>query len=222
MDIGRDSDGEVIGYRRSCDGEEGVRPLLKWYHWDEKSAKVEALNGHGRGIPLEGAKLPSEWDISRPNGLRTGIPDTTGLNLQSYHLIFYTSSVASFQLADIAIQNGNGQLLLEGDSSERQANQLSHRFAIVDSCLGEIGGFVLDGEEPQRLEAERHEFILLAETQLLGLEFKEKLNGEFRYYLVMLVEKDSATGTYARCGLGKVSKEAWNLAEPVSKVVVLG
>jgi hypothetical protein len=154
--------------------------------------------------------------------LRPGIPDTAGLNLQSYHLIFHTRSVASFQLADIAIQNTSGQLLLGGGSSERQADQVPHGFAIVDSWLRKIGTFVLDGEEPRRLEAERHEFILLAETQLLGLELNEKLSGEFRYYLVMLVEKDSVTGTYARCGLGRVSKEAWRLAEPVSKVVVLG
>ncbi|KAE9368255.1 HET-domain-containing protein [Stipitochalara longipes BDJ] len=222
MDIGRDSDGEVIGYRRSRDGEEGVRPLLKWYCWDEKTAKIEALNGHGRGIPLESSELPSEWDISRPNGLRPGIPDTTGLNLKIFHLIFHTMSVASFQLADIVIQNRSGQLLLEGGSSKWQADQVPHHFAIVDSWLRKIGSFVLDGEEPQRLEITRHEFILLAETQLLGLDVKEKLNGEFRYYLVMLVEKDSATGTYARCGLGRVSKEAWRLAEPVSKVIVLG
>jgi hypothetical protein len=153
--------------------------------------------------------------------LRPGIPDTAGLNLQSYHLIFHTRSVASFQLADIAIQNTGGQLLLGGGSSEQQADQVLHRFAIVDSWLQKIRTFVLDSKEPRQLEAEQHEFILLAETQLLGLELDEKLSSKFRYYLVILVEKDS-TGTYAQCRLGRVSKEAWRLAEPVSKVVVLG
>lgn len=221
MEIDRDPDGEVIGYRKGLFGEEGVRPLVEWHYWDEQTTKVEALNGHGRGVPLDGTELPSEWEDSIHKEM-SGTPDLAGLAPQSHHLIFHTKSVTSFHLVDMAIQHRKTQQLLGDGPREKQTNQIPHRIAIVDSWLRKVGGIVLDGEGLQRLDPERHEFILLAEAQLVSVEANEEMSGQFRFYLVMLVEKDGATGTYSRCGLGRVSKEAWNLAEPVSKVVVLG
>lgn len=92
-------------------------------------------------------------------------------------------------------------------------------FQLLDVNLHVIGSITLDSDDGTCLENLDYEFVVLAECHRLGL------NGfiaEFADYVVMLVARLQGVDTYERLGLGSVSKEAWALANPSVKTIILG
>ncbi|KAM5348646.1 hypothetical protein ACJ41O_008470 [Fusarium nematophilum] len=224
MEIDRDSEGGFLGHRMGIDGEEGVRPMLRWYHWHEKTATLKPLNGHGRGFPLDTTGFPREWEGSPSPRLKSSAiaSSVSGIRFQKHHLIFQTGSVRSSQFEYVEEENRPKRHLWElGRWEEQKPDDVDspHRLGIVDYDGRRVGRLVLDGEDPLYLSSGRYELLLLAEAQLLG-DKEESLVGEFRCCVVMLVERN-ADETYSRCGLGRIYKDAWKQGMPSIKTVVL-
>lgn len=214
--ISRDDDGVMFRFERGSRGEEGVRPLLRWNIWNPEKSEAEPLNHNGRGIPLVNARWPREWEdnefgnesihLSSAPGLDTGL-------LHPHHLIFLTSSVDSFQLGTVIREVGDESLQGNGEIEYCQL------FCIVDANGVLVGSVTLDNNTPTALAGQSLEFILFAETHRLGSDGDIE---EFQDYIVMLAARLADSFVYERLGLGRVSKEAWRLADSRLKTIILG
>ena len=211
-----------VRFARTDDGEEGVRPFLRWYHWSEKYSDLRALNGNGIGLPLDEQYLPKEWEnppsfsqrAKRP--LRSTPPHldpTMTLQLRNHHLIFETSCSRSFQFGDAVTQ-----------SSDRawNASRPPLRYSLTKPDLESVGTVLLDGNGPDWLDPDRHEFILLGEAQFCGLDDERRDVEGYPLYLAMLIEWDNRTKIAYRIGMGRIKKTAWRQVGAEARSVVLG
>ena len=197
-------------------GPERFRPLLRWYTYSAKERKLLPINDHGLGIPWQanaGEKLPEEWDktpffvSTYPIRLYEMPPETKSL-LDEHHLIFRTSCTSHLVMGDQILAN-------------------PRTYKLVDSEYIYVGFIRLDGQGPQWISEDQHEFIVLSEAQFYGYgpergRAPEDYSGEYPLYNVMLVGWDQERRVASRLGVGRVSKTAWRAAHPVAKVIVLG
>ncbi len=211
--IKRDEDGVMTRYARAGSGEEGVRPLVKWYIYNRAISGLEAVNGHGWGIPLASGVLPPEWERSPLETTAqkepAGPPQIPGRSLSHQDLVFRTSSVNSFQLRNIP-SNTRGTIGTNSSDGADGRGKPPLQFLIA-SPRGVIGRLTLDGADSVVLHQSKHEFILISETHHLE-ECSDQI-GNFADYIVMLVEKNHIRGSYERLGIGVVSKSAWKAAD---------
>ena len=211
-----DEKGEIIRKSQAIAGPERFRPLLRYYTYSVKERKILPISGHGLGIPWQsnaGETLPEEWEktpffvSTYPIRLYEMPPETRKL-LDKHHLIFRTSCTSHFVLGD-------------------QVLAAPRTYKLVDSEYSYVGFVRLDGQEPEWIGGNRHEFIVLSEAQYYGFgpekgRALEGYSGEYPLYNVMLVEWDAEGQVASRLELGRVSKAAWKAAHPVAKIVVLG
>lgn len=87
---------------------EGIRPLLRYFVFDQRTGSLQPLNGISRGLPLTDGELPPEWEAHAPrddcenatHSCRT--PDVFDLDprtvpkLADCHLVFWTSTRRDF------------------------------------------------------------------------------------------------------------------------------
>ncbi len=218
--VRRDSDGAALSYTREVSGEEGVRPLLKWYTCDIKTGELRPVNGHGRGVPVADEKLPKEWEgdpfiegqpaIAGPLTGQLGLPQ----------LIFRTSSVNSLHLTGTRLptkQPPKGH----SDGGGPSSRALSPKQFSVEDASGIIGTLTLDGKNDFRFDRDIHELVCISESHHLGAEDRDGQIQEFQDYIVMLVERQANLGAYERLGLGAVRKRSWRSANPKIKTIVL-
>lgn len=215
LTISRNEDGVITGYTTSTqnEGEEGIRPLLRWHIWNADKRCFEPINGNlGRGFPVSEGGFPREWDSNAFGGKKHPhqlLPEgSVDLELlRPYHLMFSTSSVRSFRLGPPMDQAGK-------DRSQS-------RHVVLSARGGPAGAVTLDGlsASDEDRHGEQREFIVLAESHHLH---RNGQVGEFEDYLVMLVVQLGDTGIYERLGLGHISKTRWAAGEPEIKTVVLG
>lgn len=213
--------------------EEGVRPLLRWHTFNVKTSAIEPLNGTGRGIPLDSSSFPREWEARpyiAPEQSSSRIYRTPSLSdldikdrldMGEHHLIFWTSCANSFQLGNAVIQESDKIWTSSANRSSDPQNEVL-RFSIVDQSFHWVGTVLLDGDGPDWIHRDKHEFILLSEAQYFGLDDELHDVGEYPNYLVMLVERESASKIATRLGLGRIRKTAWMLADPELRLVCLG
>lgn len=214
LTIRRNGDGVITGYTASVQnqGEEGIRPLLRWHIWNADKRCFEPINGNrGRGFPVPKGGFPKEWDSNAFGGNkhpRQLLPEgSVDLDLlRPYHLMFSTSSVKSFRLGPFMNQDGN------------ERSQSRHVIWSADRIAA--GAVTLDGPSTSNEDGhgQQREFIVLAEAHHL---YKDGRVGEFEDCLVMLVVRLD-NGIYERRGLGHVSKPLWAAGEPEIKTVILG
>lgn len=117
LTIRRNGDGVITDYTRSpqSQGEEGIRPLLRWHIWNAKKRCFEPINGNrGRGFPVPKGGFPKEWESNAFGGnkhprqlLPEGSVDLE--SLKSHHLMFSTSSAKSFRLGPLINQAGKNE-----------------------------------------------------------------------------------------------------------------
>lgn len=107
----RDKDGVIKSYEAAALGEEGIRPLLRYYTWDIEKRRWAPANVTGRGFPHPKKAFPEKWERSFPEGRHNPAGENrpprrpvvsegfvnTNL-LKPYHLMFSTKSRKSFRL----------------------------------------------------------------------------------------------------------------------------
>ncbi|KAK8036569.1 hypothetical protein PG991_001706 [Apiospora marii] len=216
----RDGDGNIKGYGRALpgeEGEEGIRPLVRWHTWDNELGRFEAINGQcGRGFPVPSEGIPREWRDNAFGGNRAphslvpdGFVDTT--LLRPYHLMFATSSVTSFRL---------GPLMTMPFTTEAPGpDPLLPQCSILREGGDVVGNLTLDRVSTLPPDGYQKEFIVLAETHKMNPDGGV---GEFKDYLVMLIAKSQHGEIYERLGLGNVDQQAFELAAPEIKTIILG
>lgn len=215
----RHTDGSFRNYEQDLNGEEGIRPLIRWHAREEWSRQLEPLNSNGRGFPIESPQLPAEWE-NMPyyvNGQGYGAPQPVpsipvGTASNERTLVFWTSSTSAFEI---------------GAEMSQQSDRVWHpedppkRFRLRLTDLGDIGSLLLDGTHIVMDRWERQEFILIAEAQYLDLDDEVRDVEDCPYYVVMLIEWDDQRRFAKRLGLGRVMKSAWMLVSPKLKLVSL-
>ena len=218
--IRRNGDGVITGYTRSTQsqGEEGIRPLLRWHIWNAKKHCFEPINGNrGRGFPVPKGGFPKEWESNAFGGnkhprqlLPEGSVDFE--SLKPHHLMFSTSCSKSFRLEPLTNKTGKNRshsshVILSPNSRPAGAVMLDS-ISAGNEERGDGGG-----------HGQQREFIVLAEAHHL---YANGQVGEFEDYLVMLVARPEGTSIYERLGLGHISKALWSAGKPEIKTVILG
>ena len=224
----RKMDGTFVAYDNDENGQEGIRPLVRWHVWDAVSKRVSPLNYSGLGFPFEGATLPEEWDNgpyyfdSSGNKGPSHVPPvpnngpwSRSKETESRHLIFWTSSSVKFRFREPIYQQSDRRRLSHGQPPPL-------RYRLIDAESENVGTVLLDGADRSWLDVGRHEFIQIAETQYFGLDDEMRDVGDCPLYLVMLVVWDENFEVAYRLGLGRVQKASWMLARPRLKLVCLG
>ena len=223
----RNMDGTFVAYDNDAYGQEGVRPLVRWYIWDAVSRRVKPLNYSGLGFPFEGATLPEEWENgpcyfdSKGNRGPSHVPPvpnngpwTRSKETESRHLIFWTSSSVKFRFGEPIYQKSDQRRLVHGKPPPL-------RYRLIDAESQNVGTVLLDGADKHLLDIGRHEFIQIAEAHYLGLDDEVRDVENCLLYLVMLVVWDERFEVAYRLGLGRVQKASWMLARPKLKLVCL-
>ncbi|KAK7985895.1 hypothetical protein PG988_003517 [Apiospora saccharicola] len=112
----RDKDGAIKSYESASLGEEGIRPLLRYYTWLSQKRRWAPANVTGRGFPHPKKHFPEGWKRSFPEERykpagenkplsRPVIPEgfvNTNLLKPRYHLMFSTKSIKGFRLESFA------------------------------------------------------------------------------------------------------------------------
>lgn len=201
-------------------GQERIRPLLRWYSWNSRLGDLEPINGNGLGIPFgsnASESLPHEWEKS-PDGLSfpplcaSDLPQSTLDILDDRHLIFWTISTTAFRFEE------------PPHPLAPNLPKTPIRRTIVDGTR-RVGTLLLDSIGPERFDARVHSLIVVSEAQYFGVENETAQRGEFmdyHLYNVMLVGWDERRCVASRLGTGRVEKEAWRRVEWELRVVVLG
>ena len=205
-------------------GQERIRPLLRWHSWNARLGEFEPINGNGLGIPFgvnESETLPHELEKS-PYGIpvpplrASDLPQSTLDLLDDRHLIFWTICTSAFRFEDVHPHPDAVPHLLKAPI----------RRTIVDAGgTRRIGTLLLDSIGPERFDASAHEFIVLSEAQYYGVQNETAQRGEFmdyHLYNVMLVQWDERRRVASRLGLGRIEKSAWRRVEYALQVVILG
>ncbi|KAH8594707.1 heterokaryon incompatibility protein-domain-containing protein [Bisporella sp. PMI_857] len=204
--------------------EERIRPLVRWHVKHKNTSELTLLNKSGLGIPFfaKNSTLPEEWDRhpfpsgTEPSQLSTleaaDLPPTMLASLCSRHLLFRTSilSTPAMSLGKAAPQMRDA-LVNPDDPPLRYTLLLSAR---------KVGTLLLDGEATPKLSAQKHDFVVLSETQYYGLDYEPAVEG-YPLYNVMLVEWNEERTAAKRLGIGKVDKVAWKRAGPRLGIVCL-
>ena len=223
----RNMDGKFVAYKNDEYGQEGIRPLVRWHVWDAASSRVVPLNYSGLGFPFESATLPEEWEngpcyfdskgkrgpLHVPPVPNNG-PWSRSKEIESRHLIFWTSSSVKFRFGDPIYQNSDQGRMAHGKPPPL-------RYRLIDAESQNVGTVLLDGADQHLLDISRHEFIQIAEAQYFGLDDEVRDVKECPLYLVMLVVWDENFEVAYRLGLGRVQKTSWMLARPKLKLVCL-
>ncbi|KAK8097486.1 hypothetical protein PG984_016625 [Apiospora sp. TS-2023a] len=215
----RDGDGNITSYGRARpgeEGEEGIRPLLRWHIWSSDLARFEAINGQcGRGFPVPSEGIPREWQHNAFGGNRLprqlvpdGLVDTA--LLRPYHLMFATSSVTSFHL-------GPPMTMLRNTGDTGSSSILPH-CSILSAQGHVVGSLTLDRVNTAPTDGYQKEFIVIAETHKFNHDGGV---GEFKDYLIMLVARSQHANIYKRLGLGSVDQKAFESAAPEIKTIIL-
>ncbi|KAG0648525.1 hypothetical protein D0Z07_5267 [Hyphodiscus hymeniophilus] len=201
--------------------EERIRPLIRWHFRHKLSDEIRPLNKSGWGIPLFGKAIPAEWDkdpfVSIPIEERPMSLDVADLsnamlaNLDDHHLLFWTTTQASFQLGSpISQYNDIGKNLKNPPSC----------YKILNAASDNVGMLRLDGYGPQLMN-ETHELIVISETQYYGLDIEPANIDGFPLYVVMLIGWNATRSAARRLGLGTVDKLEWRKARPQAKIICL-
>lgn len=205
-------------------GQERIRPLLRWHSWNTTLGEFEPINGNGLGIPYgvnQDEPLPYEWEKS-PDGIiipplrAEGLPRSTLDLLDGRHLIFWTISTSAFRFEEVHLDIAHGY----------QTQNAPIRRNIVDSRGSyRIGTLLLDSIGPDRFDPWKHEFIVISEAQYYGIENEMAQQGEFidyNLYNVMLIQWDDHRRIASRLGMGRIQKEAWKRIDYQLQIVILG
>lgn len=216
-------DGQNMRVRQE-NGQERIRPLLRWYSWNTISSEFEAINKNGLGIPFgmnENETLPYEWektlngeDLPAPCAMY--LPEGLPSLLDDRHLIFWTICSTAFRFEEEtrgAVEN-SGQL----------PKAPLRRTIFGKEGLNPVGTILLDGQGPARFDARIHEFIVISEAQYYGIENETAQQGEFMdypLYNVMLIQWDERRQIASRLGMGRVEKTTWRQVERHLQIVVL-
>ena len=112
----RDGTRSPTRFMQANDGDEGVRPMLRWHLWSSAVSTLRRINGNGIGLPLEGNELPGEWE-NKPYQSRYGprivssflidigqIDPSSLIHIRDHHLVFWTSCSIAFSFGDAATQ----------------------------------------------------------------------------------------------------------------------
>ena len=204
-------------------GQERIRPLLRWYTWNSTRHDFEAINKNGLGIPFgmnDNENLPYEWEKT-PDGVMMpsamDLPESTLSLLDDRHLIFWTISSTAF----IFEEEVNWVVEESGQSQKAPL-----RRSIVNHIgLNRVGTILLDGQDPVRFDAQMHEFIVISEAQYYGIEKETAQQGEFMefpLYNVMLIQWDDRKEIANRLGMGRIEKSAWRQVDYRLQIIVLG
>lgn len=217
--VTRHVDGSFERYEQDQNGEEGIRPLIRWHAWEEWSRRLEPINGNGRGFPFENPALPAEWEnmpyytdesgYGAPQAVPP-VPAEAATNERA--LVFWTSSTSAFEI---------GAELSQQSDLEWFPQNPPKRFHLRLPDFGDVGSVLLDGAYIDMELWERQEFILIAEAQYLDLDDEIRDVEDCPYYVIMLVEWDIQRQFAKRLGLGRVTKTAWMLVSPRLKLVSL-
>jgi hypothetical protein len=87
------------------------------------------------------------------------------------------------------------------------------------------GYLVLNGDGPDEVIEGTHEFIVLSGAEAKGFDSitgKVTYSDEAQMYNVMLVEWDREHQIASRLGIGRISKDAWDMSFPTIRFVTLG
>lgn len=205
-------------------GQERIRPLLRWYSWNTALRKFEAINKNGLGIPfgMNGKEtLPYEWEKT-PDGVvmpsAMDLPDSTLILLDDRHLIFWTICSAAFRFEDEAVNRAT-------EKSDQTQKVPIRRNILGGQGLNRVGTILLDGQGPAQIEARMYEFIVISEAQYYGIDNEMAQQGEFMdypLYNVMLIQWDDRGKIASRLGMGRIDKGAWRQIDYQFRIVVLG
>jgi len=215
---GRVTYGDLIRMERDETGQtidtEGIRPMLRYFVFDKETGSLQPLSGTARGLPVQDAELPKEWEAhAAQDGCESvthscRAPDVFDLDprviseLSDRHLVFWTSSANRFHFGERA--------------------GADYSCPIVEAYGGMVGTAMLDsasGLTPQLLP--NQSFILIAEAHY-SLFGQQVDRSDYSEYLVMIIETNLATAVARRIGLGQISKISWVAAEPELKLICLG
>ncbi|MCJ1461607.1 serine/threonine protein kinase [Pseudocyphellaria aurata] len=199
--------GQLMRMRQE-NGQERIRPLLRWYSWNAKLWRFEAINKNGLGIPFglnENEPLPSEWDKTpageaMPTCHAMDLPESTLILLDDRHLIFWTICSTAFRF-------GEDHWAVENSGHINKAPIRRNIFGNEGS--NPVGIVLLDSQGPSRFDPQMHEFIVISEAQYYGVENEMAQQGEFiEYYLlnVMLIQWDLRKQIARRLGMGRIEK----------------
>lgn len=205
-------------------GQERIRPLLRWYSWNPTLWEFEAINKNGLGIPFgmnEKETLPYEWDKTPDKEMMNSLsamdlPETTLHLLDDRHLIFWTICSTAFRFEEV-----NWTV----EQSSRTQKAPLRRSIFGNEGLNPVGTILLDGQGPVRFDARMHEFIVISEAQYYGIENEMPQNGEFMdypLYNVMLIQWDGLRQIASRLGMGRITKDAWRQVDYQVQIIVLG
>ncbi|KAK7923750.1 hypothetical protein PG985_007821 [Apiospora marii] len=232
--LDRDKDGAIKRYESAALGEEGIRPLLRYYTWDCEKRRWAPANVTGRGFPHPKRAFPEGWQRSFPEGryrapgenqppsrpvIPEGFVDTNWL--RPYHLMFSTKSLKAFRLGQAANNVG----LYEA----RPPNSESPRpLEILDDRGRPIGALTLDTSGPPPADLSQYELIVLSEAHGLKKPLKQPHGPKEEYnvvelkdYLVMLVAETGRRNIYERRGLGQVGKRFFEEGNAEIKTIIL-
>lgn len=206
-------------------GQERIRPLLRWYSWNTTSCEFEPINKNGLGIPYgmnDNETLPYEWEKTlsgeeMPAPCAMYLPEGTPSLLNDSHLIFWAICSTAFKFEEEV----NGDVERSGQPPKAPLR----RTILGKEGLNRVGTILLDGQGPARFDAQVHEFIVISEAQYYGIDNEMAQQGEFiEYYLynVMLIQWDDSRRIASRLGMGRIEKRAWRQADCHLKIIVLG
>jgi hypothetical protein len=201
--------------------EERIRPLIRWHIKHKLSNELRQLNKNGWGVPLFSKRIPEEWDkdpfaaISideRPVSLDVlNLPSAMLANLDDHHLVFWSTTVADFQLGTSTSQDSDMGI---------NPKKPPLRYSVLNEASKDVGTVLLDSYGPHRL-TERHEFLVIAEAQYYGLDFEPGNIDDYPLYLVMLVEWNETRSAARRLGLGRIDKMKWRAARSRAQIICL-
>lgn len=205
-------------------GQERIRPLLRWYSWNTIRREFEAINKNGLGIPFgmnDNETLPYEWDKTPDEDMMQSICamdllETTLNLLDDRHLIFWTICSKAFRFEEV-----NWAIEQSGHTPKAPLR----RIIFGREGLNQVGTILLDGQGPARFDARMHEFIVISEAQYYGVENEMPQTGEFMdypLYNVMLIQWDDGRQIASRLGMGRITKDAWRQVDYRRQIIVLG
>ncbi|XHG05857.1 hypothetical protein AWENTII_009070 [Aspergillus wentii] len=219
-----DLDGKLLLFKVVEAGEEGIRPLIRWYIWREEARKLIPVNRNGIGFPYRDFNHPADWEKGpsclHDNGdvqpaTAPSIPFRIPLDrrIRGQCLYFWGSITANIKI---------GPPILQQSDAQWKCNNRPRRLELQNQQSQFVGNVLLDGMEYDLVHHNRYEFIQMAEAKYHHLDGEENNIRGFPLYLVLMVEWDEVRKVATRLGVGRVYKEAWRAARPELEFIQLG
>ncbi|CAG1992413.1 unnamed protein product [Fusarium graminearum] len=139
------------------------------------------------------------------------------IQLDDRHLVCETR-VASFRLRQTRSRKEPLWTLVDGVATIEKELQIWEAEILDDN--ENVIGHIIPTDQRKTISSHPYDFILLSESQYWGNEKRIDIVG-YPLYNVMTVEWDTMRWFATRTGLGKISRPAWEAAQPEMKCVIL-